>query len=84
MPDSFVNMVPCVSIKGAQNCQVQYTKKKGNNSAEKEDFLSLSLFSFPLARNKENGNRESRILIGYAPCTIIPVYTLPAARKRLL
>ena len=88
--NSFVNMVPCVSIKGAQNCQVQYTKKKGNNSAEKEDFLSLSLslsvslFSFPLARNKENGNRESRILIGYAPCTIIPVYTLPAARKRLL
>ena len=46
-------------------------QKKGNNSAEKEDFLSLSLFSFPLARNKENGNRESRILIGYAPCTII-------------
>jgi len=42
----------------------------------------LSLFPFPLARNNENGNKESRILIGCAPCTMIPVYSLPAARKR--
>jgi len=37
-----------------------------------------------IARNKENGNIESRILIGCAPYTMKPVYTLPAARKRLL
>ena len=42
-----------------------------NNSAEKEKQAS-----------KENGNIESRILIGCAPCIMIPVYTLPAARKR--
>ena len=43
----------------------------------------MHLFPLPLARNKENGNIKSRIL-GCAPCTVIPVYTLPAARKRLL
>ena len=44
----------------------------------------MVLLPLPLARNKENGNIESRILIGCAPCTMIPVYTLLAARKRLL
>ena len=40
--------------------------------------VSLLLFPLPLARNKENGNIESKILIGCecAPCTMIPVYTL--------
>ena len=38
-------------------------EKKENNSAEKEGFLSFSLFLFPLARNNENGNIENRILI---------------------
>jgi len=45
---------------------------------------SLLLFSFPFARNKENGNIESRIWIGCSPFTIIPVNTLLAARRRLL
>ena len=45
--------------------------------------FSMLLFPFPFARNKENGNIESRILIGCIPYTIKPVYTLPAARKRL-
>ena len=39
---------------------------------------------FPLARNKENGNIESRILIDCALCTKMRVYILPAARKRLM
>jgi len=58
----------------------QYTLlgKKKYNSAEKKGFLSL--FPFPLARNNENANIDSRILIGYAPYTLIPVYTLPVAR----
>jgi len=43
----------------------------------------MFLFPLPLARNKEKGNIESRIMIGCAPCTMIPVYTLLAARKRL-
>jgi len=46
--------------------------------------VSLLLFPLPLTRNKENGTVESRILTGCAPCTMIPVYTLPAGRKRLL
>ena len=54
------------------NMAVHPTWKKENNSAEKEGFLSLSLFPFPLARNKENGKIESRILIGCTPFTIIP------------
>ena len=29
----------------------------------------MLLFPLPLARNKENENIESRILIGCAPCT---------------
>ena len=57
--------------------------KKENKSAEKEEFLCASLPP-PIARKKENGNIESRILIGCAPCTMIPVYILPAARKRFL
>jgi len=46
--------------------------------------FSFSLFPFPLARNKENGNIENRILIGYAPFTMIPAYTLPGVKKRLM
>ena len=34
----------------------------------------MLLFSFPLARNNENGNIENRILIDCAPCTMIPIY----------
>ena len=41
----------------------------------------MLLFPLPFARNKENGNIESRIPIGYAPCTMKPVYILSAARK---
>ena len=64
---------------------VHPTWKKENNSAEKEGFsFSMLLLPLPLARTKENGNIESRILINFAPCTMILVYTLPAARKRLL
>ena len=44
----------------------------------------MLLFPLPLARNKENGNIKSKILIGCATCTMIPVYTLLAARTRLL
>ena len=36
------------------------------------------------ARINEIENIESRILIGCLPCTLIPVYTLPAVRKRLM
>ena len=63
----------------------QYTLlgKKENNSAKKEGFL-YALFPLPLARRKENGNIEFRILIGCVPYTMKPVYALPAARKRLL
>jgi len=46
--------------------------------------LSKIFFPLPLARNKEDGNIESRILIGCSPCTMIPVYTSSVARKRLL
>ena len=41
----------------------------------------MLLFPLPLARNKENENIESRILIDCAPHTMILVYTLPAALK---
>jgi len=63
----------------------QYTliRKKKRKEQRRRGF-SLFLFPFPLSRNKENGNMESRILIGCAPCTMIPVYTLLAARKSLL
>ena len=44
----------------------------------------MLLFHFPLVGNKENGNIESRILIGSVLCTMILFYILPAARKRLL
>ena len=43
--------------------------------------FSMLLFPLPFARNKINGNTESKIPIGYAPCTMTPVYFLPAARK---
>ena len=43
----------------------------------------MLLFPLPLARNKENGNTEFRFLIGCVPYTVKPVYTLPAARKKL-
>ena len=33
------------------------------------------LFPFPLARNKENGNIESRILMGCEPCTDTGLYS---------
>ena len=82
--------VPCTQMEKKKTEQQETLKactlhgKKENNSAEKEGFLSFSLFLFPLARNNENGNKERRILIGCAPFTVIPVYTLPAARKRFL
>jgi len=101
-----LNLVLCVSIKGAQNSQVlvqlspvflwlnrtlcgikqgstPYFKKKKIIVQRRRGF-SLSLFPFPLAISKENGNIENRILICCVPCTIIPVYTLPAAREKLL
>ena len=43
----------------------------------------MLLFPFPLARNKENGNIKRRILIGCAPCTMIPVYTLSAGKEKI-
>ena len=46
--------------------------------------FSLSLLPSHLARNKENGIIEIIILNGCTPCTMILVYTLPAARKRFL
>ena len=64
------------------NRAVPYLEKKKNNSAEKEGVLSL--FSFPLARNKENGNIESTILIGFGQFDMIPVYALLTARKKML
>ena len=44
----------------------------------------MLLFHFPLVGNKENGNIESRILIGCAPCTMILVFTLLDGWKKLL
>ena len=41
----------------------------------------MLLFPLSLARNKENENIETRKPIGYAPCTVKPVYNLSAARK---
>ena len=62
----------------------------GNGNLEKKKILvqrrrgfSMLLFPLPFARNKETGNIENRILLGCAPC-MIQVYTLQAARKRLL
>ena len=46
--------------------EIHPTWKKENKSTEKEGFLYASL-----ASNKENGNIESRILIGFAPYTMI-------------
>jgi len=46
--------------------------KKKKIIVQRRRGFSLSLFSFPLAKNKENGNIESRILIGCALCTMLP------------
>ena len=59
--NSFVNMVPCVSNKGAQNCQVQYTKKKEIIVQRRRTF-SLSLSSpslLPETRKMEIEKVES-------------------------
>ena len=61
--NSLVNMVPCVLCKhqGSSELSGSVHQKKGNNSAEKEDFLSLSLslFSFPETRKMEIEKVES-------------------------
>jgi len=64
----------------------QYTLpgKKKKIIVQRRRGFSMLLFPLLLARNKENGIIESRILIGCAPFTMIPVYALLAARKRLL
>ena len=49
-------------------------RKKEINSAEKVVFF-LSFFPLPLARNKENGSIESRILIGCEPCNDTGLYS---------
>ena len=54
-------------------------KKEKKNSAEKERFLSLSLFTTSVLPET---NIENRILIGCAPCTMTPVNTLPAAKEK--
>jgi len=41
---------------------------------EKKKIIVL-LFPFPLARNKENGSIESRILIGCEPCNDTGLYS---------
>ena len=66
-----------------KHCSTPHLEKKENNCAEREGFLYVSL-PLPLARSKENGNIESKILMGCEPCIIIPVYNKSAARKRLL
>ena len=53
----------------------------GKKKMNKRRGFSMLLFPLPLARNKENENIESRILIDCAPRTMILVYTLPAALK---
>ena len=62
---------------------VHPTWKKRKLKCREDSFFSL-FFPLPLARNNENGNIESRILRGCASFTMIPVYTLPAARQRLI
>ena len=44
----------------------------------------MLLYPLPLARNRDNGNIENRVLIGCALCNMILVYILPAAGKNLL
>jgi len=63
---------------------VHPTWKKENNSAEKEGCVCVSLFlalPIPFQQKQWNWNIERRILLGCAPCTMIQVYTLPAARR---
>ena len=78
-----------VSIKGAENSQVLkqlspvnwvWTEPVWNNMAVHPARKKDNSF----VKKNKNGNIESKILIGCAPCTTITVYTLPAARKRLL
>ena len=59
-----------------------YLEKKKTIVQRGRGFFML-LFPFPLARNKENGNIKRRILIGCAPCTMIPVYTLSAGKEKI-
>ena len=61
-------------IKNGRTLYLEKNRKRG---------FSMLLFPHPFARNNENGNIESRILIGCVPYTIKLVYTLPAARNRL-
>ena len=93
-----MNLVPCVSIKRAQNSQVliqlspvscnwtepmcgikhgstPYLENKNIIVQRRRGFFML-LFPLPLARNKKNEYIENRIMIGCAPCTMIPVYIL--------
>ena len=65
---------------GIKHGSTSYLEKKKIIVQRRRGF-SMLLFLLLFARNKENGNIESRILIGYAPCTMKPVYILPAARK---
>ena len=60
-----------------------YLEKEKKIMVQRGKDLSMLLFPLPFARKKENGNRESRILIDCATCTMIPVHILPTARKRL-
>ena len=66
-------------------------------NSQKDPYFPPDLYCFPICeismllslppfslQKQENGNIDSRILIGCAPCTMIPVYTLPAARNGLL
>jgi len=41
----------------------------------KKKKIIVLLFPFPLARNKENGSIESRILIGCEPCNDTGLYS---------
>jgi len=52
------------------NMAVNPNWKKKKILVQRRRSFSLSFFPFPLARNKENGNIESRILIASAPFTI--------------
>jgi len=56
------------------------TWKKKKIIVQRRRGLTMLHFPIPLARNKD----PKAILIGCAACTIILVYTLLAARKRLL
>ena len=68
---------------GIKHCSTPYLEKKKIIVQRRRGF-SMLLFPLPLARSKENGNIEFRILIGCVPYTMKSVYTLPAASKNLL